>query len=190
MATAFARFRLVGGLTVSPDTSDVTHDNTAEVTRHPIEDGSKLSDHIIVNPNSVQIQSFWTPRPEDDTLSPSGANRPQQAYDILSGVLNRKESLIIEIDGITYDPAALTKVGMPRAYDDGDGRMIPIEATVMQIVSGKTVKVKVAQGLKGKGAKKKTVAQLGKASLAAAAALELVAGDFTGAVALGTAAGL
>lgn len=56
---------------------NVTPEESNEVTRHPVEDGSKISDYVITNPASLTFDGFVTETPMDrDGLRARGATMP------------------------------------------------------------------------------------------------------------------
>lgn len=155
------RFILSDGQVITPDTCIAqTHQEQASATTHPVADGSSIVDHVIRQPASISLTTIWTPRPDDDSYEPRGTGRPQDAFDILVSALKKRQPIQIELDNITYDPVVLTSVSMPRAFADGDGRTIEVEAQEIQIVRGQTVKIKVAPALKSKGKKSKKKVEL------------------------------
>ena len=181
------QFLLATGQIITPDTcTQINHGSQAEATTHPVEDGSSIADHIIKKPNTVSLTTNWTPRPIDETYLPSGINRGQDAFDILSGVLQRRETLTITSDGIVYAPVVLLSVSMARQFEDGDGRTIQVEAQEIQIVSGKTVKIKQSKSLRGKGKKKKTQAPLTRAEVAIVVAGAVITGQWQRAAGIST----
>ena len=180
------QFLLATGQVITPDTcTAINHGSQAEATTHPVEDGSSIADHIIKKPNTVSLTTSWTPRPWDETYLPSGPTRGQDAFDILSGVLQRRETLTIDAEGIVYSPVVLLSVSMARQFEDGDGRTIQVEAQEIQIVSGKTVKVKQSKSLRGKGKKKKTQVPLTRAQTAIAVLGATVVGPWATALGIG-----
>ena len=171
------RFILQGGMVLTPDTCvSIGHGSQAEATTHPVEDGSSIADHVIRKPNTLSLTTNWTPRPIDETYFPTGTERGLEAFQILSNVLQSRKTLTIEADGIIYDNMVLQSVSMPRAFEDGDGRTVQIEAIQIQIVSGKIVSVKVSNKLKGKAKKKKTNVTPEQASAALKTLAQITAG--------------
>lgn len=153
---AFCEIELSSGLVISPDTAElVTHQREAEVTDHPVEDGSSIADHVIVKPKTFQLTTNWTPRPWDDSFMPPGINRPQQAFDILAAACQDKTLIWVQVDDIDYQPVIIQRVTMQREFADGDGRTIQLDCKVITIVQGKTVAVNLKSMLKPKGAPKK-----------------------------------
>lgn len=176
------QFVLPSGVTITPDTCTATqHSYTAEATTHPVEDGSSIADHVIRKPPALSFTTTWTPRPPEDTYQPPpGDDRPGAAFVFLTETLQMRTPIRIVTDRITYDPVVLTSVSMPRAFEDGDGRTLVIEAQEIQIVSGKTVKIRVskANGFKGKAKKKKTNVTITRGQAAAEATASLLTGNF------------
>ena len=189
MATLFV---FPSGQAIQPDTcTTVTHGSQAEATTHPVEDGGSIADHVVLKPNTVTLSTLWTPHPADETALPQGFDRPSEAFDLLSDALQQRQMIQIRSgtgDGIIYDNMVLLSVSMQRQFEDGDGRLIQVEAQQIQIVSGKTVKIKIAKSLKPKGQKIKTNVTPTRAQLATRAAIAVVTGSWGAALALGAGA--
>lgn len=182
------RFVVNPELTITPDTCvAITHNSEAEATTHPVEDGSSIADHVIRKPNKLSLTTIWTPNPIDDTYQPSGDERGLEAFQILTAVLQARTAIEIQCDGVSYGTMVLQNVSMQRQFADGDSRTIQVEAQEIQIVSGKTVKVKIAPSLKGKGKKKKTNVTVTRGQLAISTAAAIASGNWIGAAALVTA---
>lgn len=145
------------GYSIQPDTAEaLTHKREAETTEHPVEDGSAIADHIIVKPRTFSISTNWTPRPWNDTYSPSAApDRPERAFDILSGIVQGKKVVTIGLDGVIYKPVVIISLSMTRILADGDSRNIQLECKEIQIAQGQLVTAKVAAALKPKHKPKK-----------------------------------
>lgn len=179
------RITLASGQVITPDTCEtISHGSQAEATTHPVEDGSAIADHIIRKPNTVSLVTLWTPRPIDDTYLPQGPTRGQDAFDILSGVVQRRETCTIAGDGLVYSPVVLLSVGMQRQFADGDGRTINIEAQEIQIVSGKSVAggSNSARTTKRLKPKVKTQVTQTRGSLALQAVVGVATGSYFGAL--------
>ena len=175
------KFVLSNGMTIQPDTcTAIGHGATAEATVHPVEDGSSIADHVIKKPLSLSLTTTWTPRPVDESYQPQGADRGLEAFQILVATLQARQPIQIYTDGQVYDNMILQSVSMPRAFEDGDGRVINVDCQQIQIVSGSTVKIKVSRagGFKGKAQKKKTNITLTRGQAAASAAAALFSGNF------------
>ena len=94
--------------------------------------------------------------------------------------------MLFRSDGIVYAPVVLLSVSMARQFEDGDGRTIQVEAQEIQIVSGKTVKIKQSKSLRGKGKKKKTQAPLTRAEVAIVVAGAVITGQWQRAAGIST----
>lgn len=168
---ALCTISFANGGSIQPDTAEIfEHLREAEVTEHPVEDGSAIADHVIVKPLRFTLTTNWTPRPFDSNYLPAGNDRPDRAFDQLTFALQYKQSLSVELDGIIYSPVILTSVTMQRVLADGDGRTIQLEGKQIQIVQGQVVTAKVAAALKSKAKPKKKKTAPTKADAEAGAA--------------------
>ena len=149
---------LAGGQVLRPDVStSITPTGVAEATKHPVDNDAPISDHVIVEPRTLSLTTFWTPRPDSPSAEPSGPDRPQQAFAMLLDALARREVIGVRCDGISYYPAVLTRVTQTRTAADGDSRTIAIDIQEIRIATSQTVAVNLAPTLRRNGRRKKAV---------------------------------
>jgi len=155
---------------------------TAEVTTNPAEDGSQIADNITNQPRSGEAALMFSPSPSTPGLLPSpGPSRPEQAFQILTDAMTRKQAVFIVIDGHVYDPAAITSVRMPRQAPV-DSRTLEIAWTEIKLVQARRASVRPVARLRRKGVKSKTVTQPTRADLAQSAATNILLGRWLSAV--------
>ncbi len=174
-----SRITLENGTQIIPDTLlTATHTASADATDHPVEDGSALSDNIVRKPRTVSLTLVFSPfNAGTDTLSPaSSISRPDQAFDALSGAMDRRERVYALVDNRFYTPAAITSLSMPRAFEDGTSRTITLELkeiltayarTVAKLAPRKSIRSKTGKKIKAVGIATSDAAILAGANLAA-----------------------
>lgn len=92
------------------------HRYTSRVTNFPVEDGRVISDHLIKDPEEVEITGIVSDTPLSIL---STFNRSVSAFNRLIDVYNNKE-LITVVTGIkTYTNMAMTSMNVPRDVQSG-----------------------------------------------------------------------
>lgn len=95
-------------------TIDELHERTSTVTEHPIEDGSTISDHVIVNPERVRLTGFVT---DAGTRDPErGAT--QAAFDSLDRASTEGQIVQVITGRKTYNDMILVSADLPRERPD------------------------------------------------------------------------
>jgi len=110
-----------------------------EVSKYPVEDGSQLTDQVILQNRGISLQLFFSPNP-DRTVQPSGPTRPEVARRRLMAAAQRGEIVQVVWDNGSYYPAVLTSVSSPRNAQ-GDGRWVTVDVEELQVAESETVKV-------------------------------------------------
>jgi hypothetical protein len=95
------------------------------VTRHPIETGSAISDHVIGEPDGVEVEAYWTNTPVELLASlRNPRDRAEREYEKLMD-LQIKAYLAVIISKLRqYDNMVLTKLEAPRDSSTGDGVLV------------------------------------------------------------------
>jgi hypothetical protein len=181
------------GIVLESDTAlTLTHSYRNRATQHPVEDGASVSDHVIREPRSAQLDLVFSSHPLREGLLPSGGDRPQQAFAILAGIMERKDVVDVQVDGENYSPAVIVSLSEPRALADGDSRRFQIEVQEIYTVSADTATAatkSLARRLRHKGKpKRKVQPSATPADLKLAALGRIAVGDWVGATVLGTVA--
>lgn len=101
-----------------------THTFKNQVTNHPVEDGSMITDHAFTEPDSLQIEGFITNTPILVVNSPrvrvgDEPNRVLVAFDVLFRIRNDKELVTIVTGLRVYFDMMLTSLTIPRNKEVG-----------------------------------------------------------------------
>lgn len=155
-----------------------TPSQTAQVTTHPVEDGSMVSDNITREPRTGSAQLMFTPFPTSPDLLPSaGLTRPEQAFTALVQAMQQRSTVFVVIDGQVYDPAAITSVSMDRNQSTY-ARIIDVQWTEIVLVQAQRTQVRVTRRVKRRGVKQKQTTQPTRADLAIQGATALATGNW------------
>ena len=98
---------------------DETHERSAEVSKHPVEEGADVSDHVKVSPRRLTINGIITASPLDGTPDES---REEEAWEILNRILEAGDTLTVSTTLHTYENMVLTGFSVVR---DGKRRIAP-----------------------------------------------------------------
>ncbi len=116
-----------------------SHSFDSEVTNHPVEDGSPISDHIEQKlrsgSSSFLISNYSLTQGELTT------NRVQEVYDLFKQLWKAKELVTLVTDLDVYENVAITKVGIARQSGTGEAGTFEVSFTEFRIVRLKKVSV-------------------------------------------------
>jgi hypothetical protein len=112
-----------------------------QVTDHPVEDGSNISDHIIKDPEELQIDGLITNTPSSlvDALSAS-STRAEDAYDELKTLQENQEPVSVFTSKREYENMVITRLA--RTRNSGVGEAVQFSISLREI---KTVQSEVAE---------------------------------------------
>lgn len=183
-------FTFADGSTLIPDTYTVaTHSVTTEATQFPVQDGSTITDHVIVKPRTLSLDLIVSPlSPEPFILQPpKGMDRPLLAWNQLAGVASSRQPFKVEVDGQTYQPAVITNLNRQHVYDDGMSYRFTMDVQQVLIATAQTVPAaQVSSDIRHKTARKERGSkQATPADLRTAAFVQASQGNFITAIALG-----
>jgi hypothetical protein len=107
---------------------------SSEVTRHPVETGSSISDHVFHNPQSVSIDGSITNTPiKIFDFSPllGGSNRRLEAYEALRDI-NRNSQVVTLVTGLdVFDNMIMESITF--SDEPGMGQKLKFSASFTQI---------------------------------------------------------
>jgi hypothetical protein len=133
-------FKLDATVTLTPRRSTT-------VTKHPIEGGSTVSDHIFKNNTIIDVTGVVvnTPMPQSfrdaqlgrdrvATTPPGRFDRVQSAHDVLVKAFEDQEILIISTELDSFSNCIITDLSMPRSAEIGDSLRVEMTLEQIQIV--------------------------------------------------------
>ena len=113
--------RLRGGFNIEGATSfdaqltiDELHERSSTVTEHPVEDGSTITDHVIVNPERVRLTGFVT----DAGTRDAERGATQAAFDALDRASTQGQIVQVITGRKTYQDMILVSADLPRERPD------------------------------------------------------------------------
>lgn len=151
------------------------HVATARVTESPVESGAKISDHVHLEPETLNIDGVITDSPvylhpnsasEDDGLLTvplaSSGSRAIDAFEALRRLLANRQPITVVTGLHVYSNMVLTSVNVPREPESGLALRFSCELRQVVIVASQTVPPNKATAKKKSKAAKK--ASLGRKS--------------------------
>lgn len=149
-----------------------THQQEVDVTEHPVERGSPVSDHLRPKPIQITIEGVISDTPLAGTefaglssvasiitgAAPSRRNsRSESALAALQDLVDKQELITIVTGLRSYEDMAITSVTVPRSPSNGASLRFSIQARQVRQVSLQTVSVvPKAAPRKNKGSKATT----------------------------------
>lgn len=106
-------------------TIDEFHEKSARVTENPIEDGSLINDHVILEPERVSINGFITDAPLVpivgliDSITGGGYKRVTDAFAKLEDLFNAREPVTLVTGYKTYFDMIIVSLSIPRTREIG-----------------------------------------------------------------------
>lgn len=146
---------------------DESHEWSADITTNPVEVGSPVADHILLNPDRFRVTAMVS----DSSLvgsfydnvsrriiiqSPDVQNETttQLTFNLLRNMFEDRQTLIVYTKYRTYTDMAISSIGIPRSSANGDSIQFSVEFVNIRIVNTQTVKV--PPGISKKADKKAT----------------------------------
>lgn len=150
------------------------HALTAEVTKHPVEGGSAITDHVIKNPRELTLTNGVVSDTPIGTIAldatrtifSTGGRPSRYAYERLEQIYERAD-IVTVITGLKkYDNMILDNLSVPQTVKDFGGLVFTAHFTQINIQNNRRVTVAIPN-TRGAGAKKpnlgsKTSAAWGK----------------------------
>ena len=138
-------FSIEGATSFDADlTIDELHERTASVTEHPVEAGSVISDHVIVNPERVRLTGFVTDAGPRD---PERGNT-QAAFDALDKASEEGKLIQVITGRKTYADMILVSADLPRERPDSMRfalEFVKVNLVTPQVVEGVLSAAQVAE---------------------------------------------
>jgi len=130
------------------------HEWSADITTNPVEVGSPVADHILLNPDRFRVTamvsdssltgSFYdnvTRRIVNQSQESQTETTTQLTFNLLRNMFEDRQTLIVYTKYRTYTDMAISSIGIPRSSANGDSIQFSVEFTNIRIVSTQTVKV-------------------------------------------------
>lgn len=128
-------------------TLEETHTLGADVTDHPVEVGSDISDHRRAGPSMLNMRGFVTDTPSGfldsalEAFDPGEASRSKDAYKILQEIFDSSDLCSIITDLRLYERMVCTSYVVHRDKDSGKALHFEMAWREIRMVETKTVQV-------------------------------------------------
>lgn len=157
-------FVMIDGFLIDISVSE-DHSFEAEVTSHPVESGSTISDNIRPMPIKVSMQCMVSNTPLEPLRSRRDPLLPyalaQSALAHLKKVWAKREPVTIRTSLGTFTNMAMTSLSVPRSAEDGDALKFSVAFTQIVTVSNARSSLRSANANgSGKGGKRRLGLQL------------------------------
>ena len=110
------------------------HDSSAAVTKDPIEDGSSVSSHVVVNPDRLTLTGIISNTPIDSETArraPPETRRAENSYLLMDDALHVGAVFTIVTSLKQYDSLVMVSLSAPR--DVGRANVVEFSATFEQV---------------------------------------------------------
>jgi len=130
---------------------------SAEVTKHPVEQGADITDHVRVLPRTITIQGWVSNNPIQFAASQRTGPAPRSivadAYQALEQIMDAKTPVRVVTDLRNFDDMILANIDASR--DKDTGQILDATITLEQIIIATTETVEPPNPVKKQRAKKK-----------------------------------
>ena len=154
----------------------VVYSRTADVTDHPVERGSNVSDHVRPKPVEIKIEGMLTNTPIGvgitvdpfSTITPTSTDRSSKAFTELHRLFEAGETLKIVSELFSFENMVIQSLDIPRDSKSGDAFFFTCNLKQIRMVKGERVTVSIprASTKASQGAKPKNETPEKPASLA------------------------
>lgn len=130
------------------------HEWSSDITTNPVEVGAPVADHILLNPDKFSVTAMISDSSLTGTFYDTVSRRiisqentsqaesnTQLTFNLLRSLLEDRQTLIVYTKYRTYTDMAISSIGIPRSFEDGNSIQFTVEFTHIRIVSTQTVKV-------------------------------------------------
>lgn len=178
LATLFGNGKSIGELTLDATFSEL-HEYSGQVTRHPIEDGSQISDHVTLEPFTLRMECFITNTPASILGAVGGAvsgitgDTPvSEAYAKLVEMREAREVVTVVTGLQVYSDMMIERVSIPRARGQKNSLAFSVVLVQVSIVASESVTIPPSQVGAGAAAQAQAPSAVAAGTQAASAAGE------------------
>lgn len=151
------RLGQIDGLEIDATVHEV-HGVKAKATRHPVESGSDVTDHVQLMPDEIQIEGVITDTPligiadlllgQVDLATLTG-QRASGAWDLLEQTVKARQPIKVVTTLKTYDNVILEDLSAPRDAENGNAIHFTVRGVVIRIVSSQNVGLPIPKEARG-----------------------------------------
>lgn len=143
------------GILELTSTTEINVNETSNVTKHPLEDGSEISDHLVNNNRSISFSGLISDirrlsggddKDTSDGTTAYKSRNVREYYDLLQKLRDSKKrfSVIWDIRFPIATDCVITSVGLVRNKDTGTGYNISLAFEQVRVVKRATETVRYA----------------------------------------------
>jgi hypothetical protein len=146
MATVITFAGLGDSITLDAATSQ-QHDRSAEITRHRVERGADVTDHVRPGPLALTVNGVMAAAPPRSVLESGFASltgdekRHRRAWDRLQEAMDKSELCTVDTSLHVYPNMAIKGLSTPREASTGDDVVLSIQFEEVRFVEAATVQV-------------------------------------------------
>ncbi len=137
-----------------------THTMSREVTDNEVENGSPVSDHVILRPITLEVQCFVSDAPIKGIIENvqngarnflGGSKYTSDCFSALIDLYERKEPLAVYTQYRVYNNMMVQSITIPRTPEDGEALIFTINFKQIRMVETATTKLPPGVGVNKKG---------------------------------------
>ncbi len=125
------------------------HSHSATVTQHPVETGSTISDHTVLNPMTLRIEGIFSETPMPSQLLKKSASTPsadliesaKDQWNQLEAILEKREPVDVKTHLKEYETFVITAINNRQTAESGDSIFVFIDLVKVNIVDSETTDV-------------------------------------------------
>jgi len=122
------------------------HDQGGSATQFPVEEGSKISDHIDLEPKKITLEGFVSNTPIKKMSSypvvGDGLNRGQQAWEAITRIHRQKLLCDVYTDTEIYESMAIESLSTDKTRRKHGGLWVTINLKEVRLVEAQEVRIK------------------------------------------------
>lgn len=130
-------------------TMDEAHEWSADVTSHPVENGSPITDHIQEQPDKLKITGMISDSAISDNVIKAYSEidnsqfltRAQTTFDLLRKLIKDKKTVTVYTKHKVYTDMALESLNIPRDASSGDAVNFTADFKHIRMVSTQTIEI-------------------------------------------------
>lgn len=115
---------------------------SGKVTKHPVEDGSKIADHVVIENKRFSVDGYVSNAPvfltRGNVLGVPSQRRTQIAYDTFETMFDNKVVFTLVTEFKSYPNCIITSLNMPKT-GSVDSLHVQMEVEQIRVVSSKFV---------------------------------------------------
>jgi hypothetical protein len=117
------------------------HGRSAEVTRHEVEEGSDITDHIRSQPHTLTVNAIVSYRPVGAPGEEPAPERHKRAFERIERAIDAGETVTVQTGLKVYKNMAITSFDAPREVKTGYSLVCSLSLVEVRFATAKVAKV-------------------------------------------------